>query len=220
MAYEFTPEEELILAQLEIHEDSRVWPVTLPEKYKFGQTEIRGLATLLRSLAENSGGAVTRYTRGSVGGENLYDTDVITESVDLVIAELPTQHVYMVQCHLIFGPVGGSLPVKFGIYGTGAFEDCSLVGWGEYRNRNTFPYAVNSFSFDTTNNPTEIDLGDGSSEFVIDYRGVLVPYSPGPAPETARLSVYWGPSIADPTVQWLRPGSTFSVDRLPNEFLE
>lgn len=57
MGYEFTPEEELILTQLEIHEDSRVWPVTLPEKFKFGQTEIRGIAELFRSIASNIGGA-------------------------------------------------------------------------------------------------------------------------------------------------------------------
>lgn len=52
MAYEFTVEEEAILNQLEIHEDSRVWPVTLDDKFKFGQTEIRGIAVLLRSLAD------------------------------------------------------------------------------------------------------------------------------------------------------------------------
>lgn len=56
MPYEFTPEEELILAQLETHEDSRNWPPSIAEKFKFGQTEIRGLATLLRSLAGASGG--------------------------------------------------------------------------------------------------------------------------------------------------------------------
>lgn len=52
MAYVFTPEEELILDQLAIHEDMRPWLSSLDVKYKFGQEEIRGIEAIFRSLAE------------------------------------------------------------------------------------------------------------------------------------------------------------------------
>lgn len=57
MPYVFTPEEELILTQLAIHEDMRPWLSSLDVKYKFGQEEIRGIEGILRSLAAASGGA-------------------------------------------------------------------------------------------------------------------------------------------------------------------